>query len=248
MADGLDVGGLPFRNFAELERIAPVFSQELLGANRQAHTHAAAYKGSIARGQVHLDEFAPAYLKSHQIQPNQEIVRKTPQGELHIHFDSAGLPAGADLNAKGGSHEHVTTNSQGKILADDNFDGHATTSHIGFDDKHNLTELNIESEQFDKQKHDLGPIHLAYKWDAQRRLVYAHSDYPNGIEDLHNEPKSKTIVTSNPNEGTDKDEYVYDLKTNKLDYLDFTDLKGKEFIIKRAPDGSLDIQGPLSRI
>jgi len=248
MADGSELG-LPFSKFADLERIAPDFSQEVQAAGRQGHAYAAEARGAIEKGQVHLDDFAPAYLKSHKIKPNQEIVRKTPQGELHIHFDSAGLPAGADLLQKGGGREHVTTDAQGKIMADDRFarDG-ARTAHVGFDKKHNVTQVNVDAEEIDEKRTDLGPVHVAYKWDAQQRLVFAHSDHNNGIEDIHNEPGSKTIVTFNPAEGTDKDTYVYNLKTSKLDHLDFIDLRGKEFVIKRARDGSLDIEGPLTRI
>jgi hypothetical protein len=235
---------LPFSKFRDLERMAPDFAQDLSGANQLGHAYAHDAGGPIGKGLVHIVEFEPAYLKSHKFKPNQEIAHKTPQGELHIHFDADGLPAGADLNlGRRGGHEHVTANSQGRIMADDRFnrDG-VMTAHIGFDDQHRLTEVKIDAEHFDQKGNDLGPLHLAYKWDAQQHLVYAKSDEGNGIEILRNEPGKKTIFTSNPAEGTDRDTYIYNLKTNKLDHLDVIDQDGKEYSVSGKPDGSLDIE------
>jgi len=248
MADRIDEPVLPFNSFSDLEKNTFNFSDELSAATVQARVYARAASGPIERGKVHLDEFSQSYLKTHKVKPDQEIVRKTSQGELHLHFDKDGLPASADLLAKDGVREHVTTDPTGKVMSDDIFNAkNVRTSHLGFDAGHQLTEENIDSQQFDEANRYLGPIHLAYKFDAQHHLTYAHSDYPDGVEDLHNEPGSKTIVTTNPSEGTDKDTYNYNLKTNRLDNLDFIDQHGNEFVIKRGPKDSLDIT-PLTRI
>src|SRR5262245_48392026 len=90
---------LGYRNFSELERSAPNFSKEVIEASQQGRVYAVDASGPIGLGHVKLAEFTPAYLKSHKIKPNQEIVRKTPEGELHIHFDANGLPASVDLNS-----------------------------------------------------------------------------------------------------------------------------------------------------
>jgi hypothetical protein len=240
---------LGFRDFADLEHTAPNFAKELVEANQQGHAYVAEARGPIEKGQVKLVEFTPAYLKSHKIKPKQEIVRKTPQGELHIHFDANGLPAGADLINKEIGREHVTTNSKGQIMADDRFtqDG-ARTAHIRFDNSHKVLGVNIDAQEFDEQHHYLGDVHTVFQWDEHQRLRFAHSDHGNGVEDLHNDAGSKKIVTYNPAEGNDKDTYVYDPKTYNLDHLEFIDLKGKEYIIRRGPHGSVDVEGPLTRI
>src|SRR5271156_3388456 len=118
MGESFDAKALPVATFAQLQQIAPDFSRELSTANRQGLSYASDARGPIESGQVKLDEFTPDYLKSHKkdIKPKQEIVRFTPQGELHIHFDADGLPAGADLLQMGGMREHVTTNAQGTIV------------------------------------------------------------------------------------------------------------------------------------
>jgi hypothetical protein len=237
---------LPFSKFRDLERMAPDFAQDLSGANQLGHAYAHDAGGPIGKGLVHIVEFEPAYLKSHKFKPNQEIAHKTPQGELHIHFDVDGLPAGADLLQQGGMHEHVTTNAQGTILADDRFTkDNVRTAHSGFDDKHHLTELNIDAEELDDQRNDIGPVHLTYKWDAQQHLVSSHSEDVDGVDDINNEAGSKSIVRSDPAVG--RDTYVYDLKTSKLDHLDYIDLQGKEFMMKRGQNGSIDVEGPLTR-
>jgi hypothetical protein len=246
MVDRVDEPNFAFGTFSDLQKSVFNFSHELHEAYGQAQQYAKVNSGLIGQGKVHLDEFSPAYLKTHKMQPNQEIDHQTANGLLHLHFDGNGLPAAAELDGKNGISEHVTTDTSGHILSDDYYNGQVRTTHLAYDADHHLLEASIDGRQYAGKKY-LGPYHVDFKFDAHQHLTFARSEYPNGIEEIHNEPDAKTIVTSNPREGTDVDTYNYSLKTGKLESLEVKTNDGQELLFKPGPGDRIDVQ-PLTKI
>jgi hypothetical protein len=231
-----DLHGIPvqegFGSYNDLVQIAPNYLNYRGIYTDAARALVAQTKGKIERGVVPVPEL------SHSGTPNQEITRKTKEGDLTIHFDTKGLPASADLSYDYKHHkirEHVTV-AGGKIMADDLYDNSQIVSHLGFDAAHRVREATSLANIPDA-------FLLGFQFDEHGKLTHAHEVKAEGdIIDFYDEGNSRKIVTANPNDDKDIDTYHYDLRRGKLTELDIDKGNGTEVQVKPKPDGSLDIK------